>query len=61
MAPPGCPDFAFSTIAAARIRMLSAALSVIDNITIGVGAAVVDDLTEPGVYVGVPAKLLKRW
>ena len=26
IAPPGCPDFAFSTIEAARIRILSAAL-----------------------------------
>jgi hypothetical protein len=25
IAPPGCPDFAFSTIEAARIRILSAA------------------------------------
>ena len=29
MAPPGCPDFAFSTIAADSILMLSAALLVI--------------------------------
>jgi hypothetical protein len=28
MAPPGWPEFAFSTIAADRIRMLSAALFV---------------------------------
>ena len=29
MAPPGCPDFACSTIDADRIRMLSAALFMI--------------------------------
>ena len=28
MAPAGCPEFAFSTIDAARIRMLSAALFI---------------------------------
>ncbi len=29
MAPPGCPDFASSTIEAERIRILSAALFMI--------------------------------
>lgn len=33
-------------------------LSVADRIVIGGGAAVVRDLTEPGTYVGVPAKRL---
>ena len=28
IAPPGCPDFAFSTIDAAKIRILSAALFI---------------------------------
>jgi hypothetical protein len=30
MAPPGCPEFAFSTIAAERMRILSAAFCMID-------------------------------
>lgn len=30
-----------------------------DDCTVGVGAAVVNDLTEPGVYVGVPARRMK--
>ena len=42
--------------------MVGAGATVIDgikiasNITVGAGAVVVSDLTEPGVYVGVPAK-----
>ena len=31
-------------------------VSVGDNITVGAGAVVTDDLVEPGVYVGVPAR-----
>jgi len=33
-------------------------IKIAANITIGAGAVVVSDLTEPGVYVGVPAKRL---
>lgn len=42
--------------------MVGAGATVIDginiasNITIGAGAVVVSDITEPGVYIGVPAK-----
>ncbi len=34
-------------------------VSVGDRIVIGAGAAVVRDLTEPGTYVGVPARMLR--
>ena len=33
-------------------------IKIKDNITVGCGNAVVADLTEPGIYVGVPAKKL---
>lgn len=33
--------------------------SVTDDVTIGMGAAVVSDIVNPGVYVGVPAKRLE--
>lgn len=32
-----------------------------NDITIGAGAVVTSNLTEPGVYVGVPARLIKKW
>lgn len=32
------------------------AVTVCDDVTIGAGAAVVADITEPGTYVGVPAR-----
>lgn len=35
-------------------------LSISDNVTVGSGAVVVKDITEPGTYVGVPAKILKK-
>ena len=35
-------------------------VSVADHVVIGAGAVVTKDLTEPGVYVGNPARLLRR-
>lgn len=35
-------------------------LKITDNVTIGMGAVVVKDITEPGIYVGNPASLLKK-
>ncbi len=34
-------------------------VSICDNVTIGAGAVVLEDINQPGVYVGVPAKYLK--
>jgi len=34
-------------------------LSICDNVIVGAGATVIDPITEPGVYVGVPAKRVK--
>jgi UDP-N-acetylbacillosamine N-acetyltransferase len=34
-------------------------ISICDNVTIGAGATVVSDITEPGIYVGTPAKKIK--
>jgi UDP-N-acetylbacillosamine N-acetyltransferase len=34
--------------------------SIGDDIIVGVGSVVVSDLLEPGVYLGLPAKLLRR-
>lgn len=31
-------------------------LSICDDVTIGMNAAVVKDITEPGIYVGIPAR-----
>lgn len=31
-------------------------ISICEHVTVGAGAAVVKDITEPGVYVGVPAR-----
>ena len=31
-------------------------LTICDNVTIGAGAVVTKDITEPGTYVGIPAK-----
>lgn len=31
-------------------------ISICQHVTVGVGAAVVKDITEPGIYVGVPAR-----
>src|SRR5215472_19135371 len=48
-----------------RFSMIGAGATVIEGIEIapgcvvGAGAAVVHDLTEPGVYVGCPARLMK--
>lgn len=33
-------------------------IKICDDVTIGMNAAVVKDITEPGIYVGVPAKKL---
>ncbi|TYB79050.1 acetyltransferase [Bizionia myxarmorum] len=35
-------------------------VSIIENVTIGMGAIVTRDITEPGVYIGIPAKPLKK-
>lgn len=35
-------------------------VAVCDHVVIGAGAVVTKDLTEPGVYVGNPARLLRR-
>jgi serine acetyltransferase len=32
---------------------------IADDIVVGAGAVVLDDLAEPGVYAGVPARRLK--
>lgn len=34
-------------------------ITICDDVTIGMGAVVVKDITEPGVYVGCPAKRIK--
>lgn len=34
-------------------------ISICDNVTIGMGAVVVKDINEPGVYAGVPAKKIR--
>ena len=34
-------------------------VSICDNVVVGAGAVVVDSITEPGTYVGVPAKKIK--
>lgn len=34
-------------------------VTITDNVTIGAGAAVVKDITEAGVYVGVPARRMR--
>lgn len=39
--------------------MVREGISVCDNVTIGAGSVVVKDITEPGVYVGIPAKKIK--
>lgn len=33
-------------------------ISICDNVTIGMGSVVVKDITEPGTYVGIPARKL---
>lgn len=35
-------------------------VSVCDNVVIGAGSVVTKDITEPGVYAGNPAKLLRK-
>jgi sugar O-acyltransferase (sialic acid O-acetyltransferase NeuD family) len=35
-------------------------LPVCDDVTIGMGATIVKPITEPGIYVGIPAKKLER-
>ena len=39
--------------------MIREGAKVCDNVTIGAGSVVLKDITEPGVYVGVPAKKIK--
>lgn len=36
------------------------AIKICDNVTIGMGAVVVKHITEPGIYIGSPAKQLKK-
>jgi len=36
-------------------------ISVCDNVIIGMGSNVVSDITEPGIYMGSPAKLFKAY
>jgi acetyltransferase-like isoleucine patch superfamily enzyme len=35
-------------------------VSICDNVVIGAGSVVTKDITEPGVYVGNPARLLRK-
>ncbi|MGY0391575.1 acetyltransferase [Bizionia sp. KMM 8389] len=35
-------------------------VSITNNVTIGMGAIVTKDIVEPGVYIGIPAKPLKK-
>lgn len=35
-------------------------VSIADNVVVGAGAVVTKDLLEPGIYVGNPARLLRR-
>jgi acetyltransferase-like isoleucine patch superfamily enzyme len=35
-------------------------VSICDNVVVGAGAVVTKDITEPGVYAGNPARLLRR-
>lgn len=35
-------------------------ISICDGVTIGAGAVVTKDITEPGTYVGIPAKKLEK-
>lgn len=39
--------------------MIREGAKVCDNVTIGAGSVVLKDITEPGVYVGIPAKKIK--
>ena len=34
-------------------------VTITDDVTVGAGAAVVKDITEAGVYVGVPARRMR--
>jgi acetyltransferase-like isoleucine patch superfamily enzyme len=36
-------------------------VSIVDHVVVGAGAVVTKDLTEPGIYVGNPARLLRRF
>ena len=40
--------------------MITQYLNIASNTVIGAGAVVVRDINEPGVYVGNPAKFLKK-
>lgn len=35
-------------------------IRIVDGVTVGAGATVIGDLVEPGVYVGTPARLVRR-
>lgn len=54
------------TVAVGENTWVGAGATIINNIKIcsnsfiGAGAVIVKDITQPGMYVGVPAKLIKR-
>ena len=35
-------------------------IKICDNVIIGMGSIVVNDITEPGTYIGIPAKKINR-
>ncbi|WP_232338748.1 acyltransferase [Gallaecimonas pentaromativorans] len=35
-------------------------VSIVDNVIVGAGSIVTKDLTEPGVYIGSPAKIIRK-
>jgi serine acetyltransferase len=39
--------------------MIREGTKVCDNVTIGAGSVVLKDITQPGVYIGIPAKKIK--
>ena len=40
--------------------VVSHGVSIVDGAVVGAGAVVLSDITEPGTYVGAPARLVKR-
>lgn len=44
----------------ARVTVLSG-VTIADRVTVAAGAVVTKDLLQPGIYAGVPAKLVKAW
>jgi acetyltransferase-like isoleucine patch superfamily enzyme len=35
-------------------------VSICDNVVVGAGAVVTKDITEPGIYAGNPARLIRK-